>query len=355
MVESQDKKKFSIYSFLEDKNKDTDIYVEVFNKKMEPEWNFTGIITPFQKEGFTGEALELEIYGVFDTTFSISLSNEGELTILHKIYDDSFKIVADDTYYKYQLYKITRDTKIIDYYIIGNDIVTKTELILRHDNKGNIVLVGYYSDGSNIPRAGLVVVGVYYAKFDAEDLTLLDEKTFEFSEHNHIVEALDGDVYRKNRLIDFYFQDNGSITVASEFKYSIRRDLAAPAEYQLRDLIFINFEPEAGLNWAKNVEKDLYTKLDNILSAWIHFSDNQFQILFNDSDQKQIILGKLDSDGNWTQSIVSNLSKNGNLEHYFLVPQSIRLIDDNKVIGYSQRYKTLRYEIHNRAISGSIE
>ncbi len=375
IVESEDRNKFAIYSFVNERfGFVSEIYVETFNRNMESEWMMYEIVDGSTRGNINNVAFRASSNSsVGNTTFSISLSNDGVVNVMQKIYDDSFANLFGAGNYFHQIYSLSDDGKLRST-VFDNEEKFIVEAMIRHDQNDNLSLVGYVGDRE------LLIDGVIFRNMDAVNFETIQNRIVPFSpeqKKQFLVSEDNGTRKRfsdkrterridkgrkvrisaRNNLINAYVHDDNSITIAGEYFDTVvtsspglgtaggpgNARFDTETNYIFGDMKFVNVSAEGEINWVKNIHKYQKKTSLRLLSVSELFLDNKVNFIYNDFEERKLMLLTIDQDGNHVPHTIADLGRRGDLENHWFVPSSVKYLTESKIVGFAN--KLLRTKI----------
>lgn len=366
IVESEDRNKFAVYSFTNERfGRNSEIYAETFNRKMESEWKMYEVVESYQRGNVTNAAFQTSTHSsARNKTFSISLSNNGVMNVMQKIYDDSFANLFGANNYFHQIYTLSGQSGRLEYTIFDNEEKFIVEAMIRHDQNDNLNLVGYVGDRERL------IDGVIFRSMDPLSFNTVKEKIINFSSEQKkefLVSQDDGtrknfgdkrterrldkgkrvNISARNNLIDVFVHEDNSITIAGEYfdviTTTTNRGVGVGAQsqqttdYIFGDLKFVNVSEDGKIRWVKNIHKYQRSSSMNLLSVSSLFLDNKINFIFNDFQQRKLMYLSIDQDGNYNPYEIADLGRRGELENHWFLPSSVRYLNENEIVGFANR------------------
>lgn len=365
-VESEDRKKFSIYSFANERyGRESEIYAETFNRKMQSEWKMYEKVDGYRNGTIYTTAFSTSSNSsVGNTTFSISLSNTGVLNVMQKIYDDSFANLLGAGNYMHQIYTLTGEGGRLKSKVFDNEEKFIVEAMIRHDQNDNLSLVGYIGDRERL------IDGVIFRNMDPVTFKTITEKIINFSpdqKKEFLVSQDDGRrksfgdkrterridkgkrvrISARNNLINAYVHEDNSITIAGEYfdvqtstttrGGGVGAQTETTTNYIFGDLKFVNVSEDGEIRWVKNIHKYQRSTSMNLLSVSELFLDNRINFIFNDFQERKLVLMSIDQNGDYLPYEITDLGRRGELENHWFVPSSVKYLDESKIVGFANR------------------
>ena len=378
IVESEDKNMFAVYSFVNERfGYDSEIYVECFNKKMESEWKMYEKVKGDQRGNVNNAAFNTSTNSsVGNTTFSISLSNKGVVNVMQKIYDDSFANLLGAGNYFHQVYTLSGEGKRLKTKVFDNEDKFIVEAMIQHDQNDNLSLVGYVGDRERI------IDGVIFRSMDPLSFEKITERVIAFSpeqKKQFLISQNDGSrresfgdkrterridkgkrvrISARNNLINAYVHEDNSITIAGEYfdtvtsttnaVGTVRGGVNTETNFIFGDLKFVNVSADGEIRWVKNIHKYQRSTSMNLLSVSELFLNDKINFIFNDFEERKLMLMTLDQDGNYVPYEIADLGRRGALENHWFVPSSVRYLSESKIVGFANKFlktKIIKIEI----------
>jgi len=326
-VESEDKSKFAIYSFVNEKfSRVSHIYVETFSRDLNSEWIKYEIVEGTQQGNDKTPAFGVSSNSsVSNTTFSISLSNDGVVNIMQKNYEDSFVNMLGAGNYFHEIYSLSPDSKKMKSKIFDNEEKYIVEAMIQHDQNDNLSLVGYVGDREKL------IDGVIFRTMDPVTFKTINQKVINFSpeeKKKFLISQGDGssrtsfgdrrterridkgkrvNISARNNIINAYVHDDNSITIAAEYF-----DVVTTAR------------PQPGMRNGQMQQETNYI-----------FGDMKF---VNVSAEGEIKWVTLDQDGNYLPYEIADLGRRGELDSHWFVPSSVKYLSEYTIVGFANRF-----------------
>ncbi len=361
-VESENRERFAIYSFVNERSKKyTEVYVGVFERNLDQVWEMKENIEGYSRDGGFSLSFQNSYKSFVGKNLSISLSNDGVLNIMRKIYDESFVglITGGYSHLIYSLAgpEVRPQSRFFDF-----EDTFILEAMIRHDQNSELNLVGYTGDNRN------VIDGLVFINLDATSLKTLTERNMKMTDQQKedFLVSADADTRRKargdkrtkrriekgrnvrisarNELINAYVHKDNSTTVVSQYfdiKTSQTRDINGNIQttttYVYGDFKYINISSDGEVRWVKNIHKIQQGSNPTTLSISDLFLDDEITYIYNDFEDYKLVMLTMDSEGNDRAIDIADLGRRGELENHWFVPSSVNYISDYVIVGFAMR------------------
>jgi len=366
LVESPDKNKFAIYSFVNERfSRSSHIYVETFSREMNSEWIKYEIVEGTQEGNDKTPAFGVSTNSsIGNTTFSISLSNNGVVNIMQKNYDDSFKNLIGGRDYFHEVYSLSSETKKLKSKVFDNEDKYIVEAMIQHDQNDNLSMVGFVGDKERL------IDGVIFRTMDPITFKTVAQKVVTFSpeqKKKFLISQGDGTeknfgdrrterridkgkkvrISASNNIINAYVHDDNSITIAAEYFDVVTTTRQTPGAtggqmttetyYIFGDMKFVNVSTDGDIRWVKNIHKYQRAGSVGLLSVSELFLNNEIKFIYNDFQEKKMMMISLDQEGNYEPTEIADLGRRGELENHWFVPSSVKYLNENTIVGFANR------------------
>lgn len=361
-VESENRERFAIYSFVNERSKRyTEVYVGVFERNLDQIWEMKENIDGYSRGGGFSLSFQNSYNSVVGKNLSISLSNSGTLNIMRRIYDDSFVgTISGD--YSHLIYSLAGPgTKPQSRFFDFEDSFI-LEAMIRHDQNSELNLVGYTGDNRNI------IDGLVFLNLDAKSLETVTERNMKMTDQQKkdFLVSADADTRRKargdkrterriekgrnvrisarNELINAYVHKDNSTTVVSQYfdvKTNTFRDVNGTMQttttYIYGDFKYVNISNDGEVRWVKNIHKLQQGSNPTTLSVSDLFLDDKITYIYNDFEDYKLVMLSMDSEGNDRALDIADLGRRGALENHWFVPSSVNYISEFVIVGFAMR------------------
>lgn len=361
-VESENRQRFSIYSFVNERSKRyTEVYVGVFERNMDMVWEMQEEIEGYSRNGNLSLFSQNSSKTFVGSDLSLSLSNSGVLNIMRRIYDDSLagSFTGD---YSHLIYSLSGPDNNIESRFFDFEDTFILEAMIRHDQNNELSLVGYTGDQRNI------IDGLVFINFDAQSLITITERNMKLTDQQKkdFLVSVDADTRRKqrgderterridkgkrvrisasNRLINAYVHKDNSTTVVSEYFdinvntfWDANGVMRTTTTYIYGDLKYINISDEGDVRWVKNIHKQQSGPNTSTLSVSDLFLDDEIVYLYNDFEDFKLVMLTMDSEGNDISFDIEDLGRRGELENHWFIPTSVKYLSEYEVVCFALR------------------
>jgi len=367
VVESEDRSKFSIYSFVNERfTRSSHIYVETFSRDMNSEWIKYEIVQGTQQGNNKTPAFGVSTNSsVGNTTFSISLSNNGIINIMQRNFEDNLANVFGSGKYFHEIYTLSPDSKKMKSKIFENEDKYIVEAMIRHDQNDNISLVGFVGD-----REGLID-GVILRTMDPMSLKTETQKVVAFSADQkkrflisqgnksnrsnksdkrtarRIDKGKRVNISARNNIINAYVHEDNSITIASEYFDIVTtsrpsspgtvNQMQQETYYIFGDMKFVNVGADGDIKWVKNIHKYQRSGSMGLLSVSELFLDDEIKFIYNDFQERKLMMISLDHNGNYRPYEIADLGRRGELDGHWFVPSSVKYLSESTIVGFANK------------------
>lgn len=361
-VETLDRSKFAIYSFVNERNVDyTDAFAAVYNRDLSLVWSMREEIDGYSLLGATFSlSYQKTFKSVVGRNLSLSLSNDGIFNIMRRIYNDKLFNLSNE--YSHLIYSLAGPDvephqRFFDFE--DTDII---EAMIKHDQNGELNLVGYIGDNRRF------IQGVVFINMDAINLTTITERNAKLSDKQkeQFLVSVDANTERKskgdartkkridkgkkvkisarNEIVNVYTHEDNSTTIVGEYfdvftstTMNANNTMNTTTTYVYGDLKYINIGQDGEVNWVKNIHKNQRSTSPYLLSISDLFLDDKIVYIFNDFETRTLTLTRMDSNGNFTHFDIADLGRRGELENHWFVPASVRYLSENEIIAFAMR------------------
>ena len=369
LVESEDRNKFAIYSVVNQRfTNNSQLYIEVFDRDRNSLWEKYEIV-----EGRENGNTKTPAFGVttksstVNTTFSISLSNDGVVNIMKKDYEDSFSNILGAGDYFHEIFTISAESGRLKSKKFDNEERFIVDAMIRHDQNDNLSLVGFIGNRER------VIDGVIFRSMNPITFNTITERIISFTpeQKKQFLISQDNERSRKrfgekiadqrterridkgrrvrisarNNILNTYVHEDNSITIVSEyfdeFVTSTPRTngtMDTETNYLFGDLKFVNVNDEGEINWIKNIHKYQKSTSTVYLSVSELFLDNEIKLIYNDFQERKLMLLSVEESGKNNFYEIADLGRRGALENHWFLPSSVKYLSESSIVCFANRF-----------------
>jgi len=240
-IQSEDKSKMAIFSSIsERKSTQSSTYVEVFDASLNSLWHHQSDIPQYEEGKFRSNAFSFgsEQSTMVNTTKGLSLSNDGVLNLMSKVYEDSKKgtLFGGRKDYMHLIYAFAEDNEKPVIRSFANKTAYIVELMIQHSKNDQLRLAGYYSNEEKFSVDGVMFLDLNPTTLETNQSNLVefnDEqiKAFLISSNadpnkkaradKKLKKKMDKgkeiNISARNNILDLYTHDDNSLTLAGEY------------------------------------------------------------------------------------------------------------------------------------------
>ena len=359
-VESEDRKNFAIYSFVNERTANyTEVYAATFTRSLEPIWEMNENIEGYIRGGNFSLAFQNSYKSLVGKNLSMSLSNTGVLNVMRKIYDETF-IGSLAGSYSHLIYSLSGPENKTESRFFDFEETFILEAMIRHDQNNELKLVGYIGDSRYL------IEGLVFINLDAVNLETVTKNIVKFTDRQKedFLVSSDADSRRKQRgdsrtkkrldkgkrvrisarngIVNAYVHDDNSSTVVSEYFDTVTtstRDangnLTTNTTYIYGDLKYVNISEDGKIRWIKNIHKNQRSGSITLLSIADLFLNDKITYIYNDFEDRQLMLTTMNSEGVHESFHIADLGRRGELENHWFVPSSVKYLSENEIVGFA--------------------
>lgn len=284
----------------------------------------------------------------------ILLNNQGTVYLLTRIGLEGQEKEQSVQKYKYMLYLAKKGSKALDNFNLKiSDQYFLNNVLIKFDNKSNILASGFYSE-----KSANYAKGAYVTNIDANNGSLLINALVPFS--SNVSEDKDEDEKEKAfyHMREISFLNDGSIVLIGEQYYiDISRSRGYGAygavggstnfTFRYKDILVMSLSPNGELKWMKNIPKKQITANDGAMySSFVPMVlNNKISIMVNGhkdgldkrmsafTDNNMVYLLEFDAAGKMEQKSLYS----GEEAESRLSPKVSYKVSDKEVILYNVR------------------
>lgn len=334
---SPDQSKVVLYCPLESDSKTTPpgIFVKVINTSdYSTDWE--------SKFFFQDKEVELE---------KVLLNNKGETFVLTKNQLEGQEREKSSQKYRYMLYSCKKGNKIPgDFNLKIGDQFFLNNMLVKFDNKGNILASGFYSE-----KSANFAKGAFVVKLDASTGSPLINALIPFV--NEVSEGKDESDKEKAffHMRDIGFLNDASIVLIGEqyyidisnSRYGYGMAGSTSFSYRYKDILVMTLAPDGKMKWMKGIPKKQYTGNDGAMySSFVSMIlNNKISLIVNGhkdgldkrlsgfTDNNIVYLLEFDAKGN----MVKKSLYSGEEAETRLSPKVSYKVNDQEIILYNIR------------------
>jgi len=280
---------------------------------------------------------------------------------MQKNYEDSFANLFGSDYY-HEIFTLSPENKRMKSKQFDNEEKFIVEAMIKHDQNNNLSLVGFVGDKERL------IDGVIFRTMDPitfktikqNVVTFTDEqkKKFLISQDDGSDRSSFGDrrterrlekgkkvnISARNNIINSYVHENNSITIAAEYfdivtttRTNANGQMTTDTDYVFGDMKFVNVSEDGEIRWVKNIHKYQRSGTSSLLSVSELFLDDEIKFIYNDFQERKLMMISLDMNGNYVPYEITDLGRHGKLENHWFVPSSVRYLSESTIVGFANR------------------
>jgi hypothetical protein len=323
--------------------------VKVFNDNFELQWK---------------NKINLKSTNKLTDIYSITVSDEGTVYILTKVYKPKNERDRNERDYEFYLLSVTEEGIESEEKLQLQDNYIK-DLKLDIGKNGELMCAGFYS------KEGFRNDGVFYMTLDAENYSVkgVSMKKFDLDFITDGNGKIEKNITKKRadkgkdvglkyiNFRDIIVKEDGGALIIGEY-YNSYTTMQTDANgsttttwhYHYDDIYVVSISPEGKIDWSIKIPKDQYSKNDyGMFSSFFLFVyENKLHIIFNDNlknagvldyqdilkyngrtKKSALMMVSIDSEGKYTREILVDPSKADGMR---LRPKSCEQISEDEAI-----------------------
>ncbi len=290
-----------------------------------------------------------------------TVDNNGDVYMLAKVFDAAYTNSKERTTAHFEIFKFTKDNKtpIIVPVNFGQDVLLSPRFV--QNNKNEIFYTTTYSK-RNKNRG---IAGIYIGKLNKQTLTVENYNGgyYDFPKQELVnaetkavknkIDNVDDYEVRSMNIKNIITEDDGSFLFCFEENYTKTTNTTKSiiVDYYCDDIFVVRIDKNGRFHWLKKIQKhqegagsyiygDVGFKLMNDKYGYyfLYMDNSKNQNLGPEDErhlyntktkQKQLIVSKIDIDGNLTKEVLFDIGK----EDFSINPLHIKKINETEYVG----------------------